>query len=112
MRLIDADVLESKIRKQYCEDCDRRKGIKYGKMRLCYEIGDAPCRACSIDDMCAELGDALTIQPVQRTDLLKDEIKRMKRSFTTCINSDYYTGYMSALSAVEGYIAQWEGEAK
>ena len=48
-------------------------------------------------------------QPEQRTDLLKAEIKRMKRSFTTCITPDYYTGYMSALSAVEGYIAQWEG---
>ena len=49
-------------------------------------------------------------QPEQRTDLLKAEIKRMKRSFTTCINSDYYTGYMSALSAVEGYIAGMESE--
>ena len=46
----------------------------------------------------------------QRTDLLKAEIRRMKRSFTTCINSDYYTGYMSALSAVEGYIARLEGK--
>lgn len=51
-------------------------------------------------------------KPEQRTDLLKAEIKRMKRSFTTCINSDYYTGYMSALSAVEGYIAEWEGDAE
>ena len=48
-------------------------------------------------------------KPEQRTDLLKAEIKRMKRSFTICINRDYYTGYMSALSAVEGYIAQLEG---
>lgn len=38
-------------RKQYCADCDRRKGMKNGKMRFCYEIGDAPCRACDIDDM-------------------------------------------------------------
>ena len=51
-------------------------------------------------------------KPEQRTDLLKAEIKRMKRSFTICINRDYYTGYMSALSAVEGYIAQWEGDAE
>lgn len=49
-------------------------------------------------------------QPKQRTEALKAEIRRMKRSFTTCINSDYYTGYMSALSAVEGYIAQLEGK--
>lgn len=51
-------------------------------------------------------------KPEQRTDLLKAEIKRMKRSFTICINRDYYTGYMSALSAVEGYIAQSEGDAE
>lgn len=51
-------------------------------------------------------------QPEQRTGALKAEIRRMKRSFTTCINSDYYTGYMSALSAVEGCIAQWEGVAE
>ena len=50
-----------------------------------------------------------SVTPKQRTDLLKAEIKRMKRAFKTCINSDYYTGYMSALSAVEGYIAQLEG---
>lgn len=48
----------------------------------------------------------------QRTDTLKAGIKRMKRTFTVCINSDYYTGYMSALSAVEGYIAQLEGDAE
>ena len=51
-------------------------------------------------------------QPEQRTDLLKAEIKRMKMSFTICINRDYYTGYMSALSAIEGYIAQLEGDAE
>lgn len=49
-------------------------------------------------------------QPEQRTEALKAEIKRMKMSFTTCINRDYYTGYMSALSAVEGFIAQLEGK--
>lgn len=53
----------------------------------------------------------LTAQP-QRTEALKAEIRRMKRSFTTCINSDYYTGYMSALSALEGYIAKMEGDAE
>ena len=52
------------------------------------------------------------VTPKQRTDLLKAEIKRMKRAFKTCINSDYYTGYMSALSAVEGHIAEWEGDAE
>ena len=48
----------------------------------------------------------------QSIEALKAEIKRMKRTFTICINPDYYTGYMSALSAVEGYIAQSEGDAE
>ena len=25
--------------------------MKNGKMRFCYDIGDAPCRACDVDDM-------------------------------------------------------------
>ena len=45
-------------------------------------------------------------------DWLKTEIKRMKMTYTICINHDYYTGYMSALSAVEGCIAQLEGDAE
>lgn len=60
-RLIDADAHIHEIRKQYCEDCSRRKGIKNGKMKFLYEIGGVVCRACSIDDMCAELDDAPTV---------------------------------------------------
>lgn len=61
-------------------------------------------------DYCRRAIEQLPPAQPQRTDLLKAEIKRMKRSFTTCINSDYYTGYMSALSAIEGFIAKWEGD--
>lgn len=62
MRLIDADALMDDVMKRYCKDCDKRKGIKSGKWRIIYEIGDAPCRACSVDDMKAELEDAPTIE--------------------------------------------------
>ena len=48
---IDREAFVERYRKQFCEDCDRRKGIKNGKLKYCYEIGDAPCRACDIDDM-------------------------------------------------------------
>ena len=93
MRMIDANSLKRAINKdkalrQYL-DCG------HAKSWLMQTIDEQP-----------------TIQPEQRTDTLKAEIKRMKRAFTTCINSDYYTGYMSALSAVEGYIAQLEGANK
>ena len=50
MRLIDADVTIKYLREFRCKDCDRRKGMKNGKIRFCYEIGDAPCRACDIGD--------------------------------------------------------------
>ena len=50
MRLIDADATIEYLRECRCKDCDKRKGMKNGKIRFCYEIGDAPCRACDIGD--------------------------------------------------------------
>lgn len=63
MRLIDADALLDEVFNRYCSDCDKRKGIKNGKYRIIYEIGEAPCRACAIDDMKAELEDCPTAEP-------------------------------------------------
>ena len=56
------------FRKLLCEDCDRRKGIKNGKLKFCYEIGDAPCRACEIDDMLVRVEDfePADVAPVPR----------------------------------------------
>ena len=50
MRLIDVDATIEYLRESKCKDCERRKGVKNGKIRFCYEIGDAPCRACDIED--------------------------------------------------------------
>ena len=50
MRLIDADATIQYLREFRCKDCDKRKGMKNGKIRFCYEIGDVPCRACDIGD--------------------------------------------------------------
>ena len=50
MRLIDADATITYLREFRCKDCDRRKGMKNGKISFIYEIGDAPCRACDIGD--------------------------------------------------------------
>lgn len=50
-KYIDADAFIGWARTRYCKDCDRRKGMKNGKMRFCYDIGGAPCRACDVDDM-------------------------------------------------------------
>ena len=61
MRLIDADALLDDVMKRYCKDCDRRKGIKNGKWRIIYEVGEVPCRACSVDDMKCEIENAPTV---------------------------------------------------
>lgn len=61
MRLIDADALIDEIRSFRCSDCERRKGIKNGKMKFVYDIGDVPCRACDIGDMIDTLDEAPTI---------------------------------------------------
>ena len=50
MRLIDADATIKYLREFRCKECDKRKGMKNGKIRFCYEIGEAPCRACDIGD--------------------------------------------------------------
>ena len=60
MRLIDADALIDDLMERYCKECNKRKGIKNSKYRIIYEIGEAPCRACEIDDVKAELEQAPT----------------------------------------------------
>ena len=55
MKLIDADALLDDWMERYCKPCDRRRGIKNGKWRVIYEIGEAPCRACAVGDMMDEL---------------------------------------------------------
>lgn len=52
-------------RELYCADCNRRKNSK-GKM--VYDIGDAPCRACSIGDILDDVEDfpAADVRPVVR----------------------------------------------
>lgn len=63
-RLIDADALIADIEKRYCKDCERRKGMKGGKVRMLYEIGEAPCRACETMDAMEEIDNAPTIEAV------------------------------------------------
>lgn len=63
-KYIDRDAFLAKERAWYCENCDRRKNSK-GKM--VYEIGEAPCRACNIDDVLDDLEDyhASDVRPVR-----------------------------------------------
>ena len=61
MRLIDADALIDVLTQRCCKNCDKRMGTKNGKRRMIYEIGEAPCRACYVDDVKMELDEAPTI---------------------------------------------------
>ena len=53
--LIDVEEFIKHEQSVYCENCDKRKGLKNGKYVTVYEIGDAPCRACGIMDVLDDL---------------------------------------------------------
>ena len=80
MRLIDADATVKYLREFRCKDCDRRKGMKNGKIRFCYEIGDAPCRACDIGDtidyfLDEDISPTIDAVPVKEQDAVKPKSK-------------------------------------
>lgn len=80
-RLIDADALKEDLTRFYDNEVTARK-----------LIDEQP-----------------TIQPVNNLQKLADKIASFKR----CVkseNSDYLTGYLCALSVVEGMIADMRGE--
>lgn len=54
---ISREAFLAEKRHLYCENCARRKGMKNGKMKFIYEIGDAPCRACDIGDVLDDVED-------------------------------------------------------
>lgn len=65
---IDKQAFLEEQRNLYCENCEKRKGIKRGKMRFVYEIGDAPCRSCGYGDVLDDLEDlpAADVRPAVR----------------------------------------------
>lgn len=90
MRLIDADALCDDVMERYCKDCEKRKGIKRGKWRVIYEIGEAPCRACDVDDLKMELDEAPTIdaEPIRHgkwlTEIFEYELEPKKAHYFKC----------------------------
>ena len=56
---ISKDAFVAQQRNQYCVNCERRKGTKNGERIFVYEIGEAPCRACDIEDMIDAVWDFL-----------------------------------------------------
>ena len=54
-KYIDADEFVSLKREWYCDQCEKRKGMKRGRLQFVYEIGGPPCRACDVDDMISDI---------------------------------------------------------
>ena len=67
-KYISVEAFTASVRERYCKSCDRRKGMKNGKLKTIYAIGDAPCRACGIDDMIDDVDDypPADVRPVVR----------------------------------------------
>ena len=65
-KYIDADEFVSLTREWYCEACEKRKGMKRGRLQFVYEIGGAPCRACDVDDVISDIEEfpAADVEPV------------------------------------------------
>ena len=66
---IEREAFITRQRELYCQNCDRRRGMKDGKLtkRFVYPIGGAPCRACDVDDMINAVEDypAADVVPVR-----------------------------------------------
>lgn len=65
--LVDRDAFIKAHREYLCTDCVKRKGVKNGRMRILYEIGGVPCRACGVEDMFEYLDDAPVVIPAERS---------------------------------------------
>ena len=65
MRQIDADALIADMTNRYCMDCVKRKGMRNGKLKFVYAIGDTPCRACGVGDAIDDIENAPTIDAVE-----------------------------------------------
>lgn len=64
---IKREAFREQEREKYCKGCARRKGKRNGKYKTLYEIGEAPCRACEIDDVLNDVEDfpAADVAPVR-----------------------------------------------
>ena len=85
--LIDRQAFIEQERRLYCEDCDRRKGKKNGKLTVCYEIGEAPCRACWLDDALTDLEDFPTASPWHR---VEEELPEIGKTVVVSIYGDMW----------------------
>ena len=99
-RTIDADALIDNIKTFRCIDCERRKGMKNGKLKFLYEIGGVPCRACDVADMIDTIDEAPTVGGWIS---VKDRLPENNRFVLVC-NDD---GHMMVAQYIEETV-QWQ----
>ena len=77
----------------------------------CLKYDTDSCKECSYArvDYCWKIAGRIGANRVKAWDKLKEEIRRLKMNQHS-ENGDYLTGYMSALSTVEGIMAEWESD--
>lgn len=105
MRLIDADARIDDLMERYCKECDKRKGMKNGKRQFIYEIGEAPCRACEVDDVKAELEEAPAIDVPERKvgKWIKDGIAYSLYKCTACNDLCTVAGWANCIPEEQMY---------
>ncbi len=110
MKIIDADALIDELTQRCCKNCVKRMGMKNGKREMVYEIGDAPCLACEVNDMKVELDDAPTIEaePVVHCKDCKFNYANQIPSGDECqlcvelpISKDFYCAYGEKMEGAE-----------
>ena len=56
-RYVDRDAFIKQQRELYCKNCARRMGVKNGKLKAIYKIGEAACKSCELNDALEDLDD-------------------------------------------------------
>lgn len=76
---ISREAFLAEKRHLYCENCARRKGMKNGKMKFVYEIGDAPCRACGIGDVLDDVEDFPAADAIEKLSAYVRQIEELRK---------------------------------
>lgn len=88
-RYIDANAFIREKRKEFCKNCEHRKGMKNGKMQFVYEIGGVRCRACEIGDMIDAVDDFIAADVAPLVHAHWKNVKRVLSSeWGECSNCD------------------------
>ena len=111
--LVDKDAFLKQERKWYCENCDRRKGVKNGRKCFVYEIGEVPCRACDVDDVLDDLECFETIDTAPRWVRCEEELPKnvANRVLAYCQNGVMYAAHYEGGETDKWYMnigTRWE----